>query len=973
MRSVYFATAFLLAVATCTWAQAPSRITEQEKELLTYPYSDPNPVAINTKTAKIYPYTLFEGYSKTPVKQKWKVVKLENDYIEVYVLPEVGGKIWGAIEKSTGKEFIYRNEVIKFRNIAMRGPWTSGGVEFNFGIIGHHPSTSSPVDYTIRTNSDGSVSCVVGNLDLPSRTNWRVEIRLPKDKAYVETHASWNNPTPLHQSYYNWMTAAAVVSDDLEFYYPGNLALEHDGSPTLWPVDQEGRKISRYRNNAFGSHKSIHTVGEYNDFMAGYYRQSKFGFGHWALYDEMPGHKLWLWALSRNGGIWEDLLTDTDGQYMEFQAGRMFNQYAPSSSLKSVITQVPFAPGATDRWSERWFPIKDIGGVTDVSPYGILHVTRENGNLHVAINALAFADGAVEVTSNGKTIYSENKSFKPMDVFQADVPLDEKATFEVSVKGLDLKYEGVTVNKLKRPFLATPAPKELTADALYREGVQHKEFREYAKALKVFRQCLQNDSLHFGALTGLAEQHYRSGMYDSTLKEVNTVLRHDTYHPKANYLAGITYKAKGDLVNALESFGWAARSMEFRSTAYAQMASIKIRQHDYPLAKHYAQQSLDYNKYNSNALHALAVVFRQTNDKTASTQILDEITGFDALDHFAQYEKSLITQSAGDYKAFTTLIRNEFPYQTFLEIALEYLSFGQKDDAIAVLSKAPQQPLINIWLAFLKNDPGLLNDVAAASPAFIFPYRTESVMPLEWAVAQNTSWKFKYFLGLNYYALQREDEAVRMFQGCGDQPDYAPFYLTRTKLVKDKTQVANDLLTANKISPQEWRTWAYLIEHYEKTADYERQLSFAQKASAKFKDSYTLEFEYAKALVNNKRYKESIAVLNNLTVLPFEGSGEGQAVYEQATLLRALELIQSKKYKEALKEIEASRLWPENLGEGKPYDVDNRIQDYLAAYCQHKLGKTTGAAPQIDEVTLQSLKKEKGNRYAEILNMIEKL
>jgi len=65
MRSVYFATAFLLAVATCTWAQAPSRITEQEKELLTYPYSDPNPVAINTKTAKIYPYTLFEGYSKT--------------------------------------------------------------------------------------------------------------------------------------------------------------------------------------------------------------------------------------------------------------------------------------------------------------------------------------------------------------------------------------------------------------------------------------------------------------------------------------------------------------------------------------------------------------------------------------------------------------------------------------------------------------------------------------------------------------------------------------------------------------------------------------------------------------------------------------------------------------------------------------------------------------------------------------------
>src|SRR5262249_17759228 len=122
------------------FGQSPSKITEEERELITYPYNDPNPVTIHNKTVKIYPYMLFEGYSKTGTKQKWKVIKLENDYIEVYVLPQIGGKIWGAIEKSTGKEFIYRNEVIKFRNIAIRGPWTSGGVEFNFGIIGHHPS-----------------------------------------------------------------------------------------------------------------------------------------------------------------------------------------------------------------------------------------------------------------------------------------------------------------------------------------------------------------------------------------------------------------------------------------------------------------------------------------------------------------------------------------------------------------------------------------------------------------------------------------------------------------------------------------------------------------------------------------------------------------------------------------------------------------------------------------------------------------
>ena len=120
-------------------------ITEEIRQLDTYGFGTPNPVPILTENPKIFPYFKFEGYSHTSQKKGWKVVKLENDYIEVYVLPEIGGKVWGAIEKSTGNEFLYRNEVVKFRNIAMRGPWTSGGIEFNFGIIGHHPSVQQPL------------------------------------------------------------------------------------------------------------------------------------------------------------------------------------------------------------------------------------------------------------------------------------------------------------------------------------------------------------------------------------------------------------------------------------------------------------------------------------------------------------------------------------------------------------------------------------------------------------------------------------------------------------------------------------------------------------------------------------------------------------------------------------------------------------------------------------------------------------
>ncbi|NIP81645.1 MAG: DUF5107 domain-containing protein, partial [Gemmatimonadetes bacterium] len=151
-------------------------------------------------------------------------------------------------------------------------------------------------------------------------------------RAYFETRVLWYNPTPLEQPYYNWMTAAAFARDDLEMAIPGNAYLQHSGTERPWPVDEAGRYLPLYRNNTFGGHKSYHVVGELNDFFGGYYHDDDYGFGHWARYEDMPGQKLWLWALSREGGVWEDLLTDTDGQYVEFQAGRLFVQYSPDGS-----------------------------------------------------------------------------------------------------------------------------------------------------------------------------------------------------------------------------------------------------------------------------------------------------------------------------------------------------------------------------------------------------------------------------------------------------------------------------------------------------------------------------------------------------------------------------------------------------------------------------------------------------------------
>src|SRR4030066_1956451 len=145
-------------------------VKEEKVTFKTYPFSAPDPVPL---IGPIYPYFRFHGYSLEGRPLDWRMVRLENPYVKVLVAPEIGGKVWGAVEKSTNKEFIYWNPVVKFREIAMRGPWTSGGIEFNFGIIGHAPTTATPVDYVTQENADGSVSCIVGAIDLPSRTVWR--------------------------------------------------------------------------------------------------------------------------------------------------------------------------------------------------------------------------------------------------------------------------------------------------------------------------------------------------------------------------------------------------------------------------------------------------------------------------------------------------------------------------------------------------------------------------------------------------------------------------------------------------------------------------------------------------------------------------------------------------------------------------------------------------------------------------------
>ena len=937
-------------------------ISEKNEVFKTYPFGDPDPVPIFARSsiwgagARLYPYYFFNKFSGTGADQEWPVVRLENPYISVAVLPKVGGKVWGATDKTTGKEFLYTNHVLKFREIALRGPWTSGGIEFNFGIVGHSPATATPVDYVLRRDPDGSVSCVVGAMDLPSRTRWSVTIRLPKDKGYFETNGAWYNPTPFSQSYYYWSCGAIHTADDLRYIFPGHFQIGHNYDVPLepWPVDSLGRDVSYYRNNNFGGSKSYFTVGQREDFYGAWYEKSDVGFGHWALYDDMPGRKVWIWELSRAGEIWVDLLTDKDGQYTEPQAGRLLNQ-----SDHEFLTS-----GAADRWRELWFPYRGIGPMAKSSPLGVLNVAAGANALSVGLYPLQAVDEDLVVSAGGKEVHRERIKAAPAQPFKKDLPLSLAGqSFTVNV-GPTLVYRSDPKDTdLERPLRFRPVD-ESTSEGLYLSGVRNEKARYFDIALEKYAACLKKEPAHLNALTRTAELHFRRGEYEKALPFAAKALEYDMYNPAANYTYGVIALRLGKPVDAKETLGWAARSQEYRVAAFTRLAEIALGEGRYDLACDYAQRSIDAGKYNSGGYEILAAAHRKAGRPEAARAVLAQLLDLDPLDHLGRFERYLLDKSPKSLDEFKSMIRNEMPQESYIEMALAYMRWSLDDDAAAALENAPAHPTVYAMLSSLsmKNAPDkakdYLNKALALSPQLVFPFREEEIPLYQWAMAQRPDdWKPRYYLGLILWSKGRIDEAKMLFDKC-DAADFAPLFLSRAMLYRaaDPARAAADYEKAVKIDEKTWRNWHALIEFRMAGRQFDKALDSATQAAGLFPAEVPIKVDLVKAQMAVRRFADAAAVLDTIEALPFEGAGEIQGLFSQTQIQLGLEAGNKGDWAGAARSLEHSKEYPEKLGTGKPFDPDERAPDYLLGLIYAKLGQKDKSASAFKAVVDYTLK-----------------
>ena len=955
MKKVFLIISLVATAMVNSHAQEGAVIKEYNKSFTTYPFSDPNPIPVNSN---IYPYFRYDGFTDKPVQKEWKVVELENKYLKLMITPEIGGKIWSAIEKSTGKSLIYYNHVIKFRDIAMRGPWTSGGIEPNYGIIGHTPNTVTPVDYLTRKNDDGSVSCIIKVLDLLTRTSWTMEINLPADKTYFTTKSFWYNSNMVAEPYYHWMNTGIKVDGNLEYIFPGTGFLGHQGEHGDWPVNkQNGKNVSWYKNNDFGGYKSYHVFGKYTDFFGAYWHDDNFGMARYGGHEDKAGKKIWIWGLSQQGMIWEKLLTDTDGQYSEIQSGRLFNQTAEKSTF-TPFKHKSFVPGATDTWTEYWYPVLNTKGFVEANNYGALNVKYENGWLKVYFNPVQKLDETLEVKQGDKVVYSKKVELRPLKTFIDSVKMTASpGNLVITLGGDKLIYKSdPDAYNLSRPL---DMPKDFnwnSAYGLYVQGQELADGKMYPQAEIKLKAALDKDPDFLPALVKMAELKYRNMNYQEALQLAKKALSINTYDGAANYYYGVINAQLGNTIDAKDGFDIADLSMDYRSAACNGLARLYLKEKNWDKANHFAAKAHDFNRLDVAALQTEAIVYRYKNKKADAENVLDTILSFDPLNHFAQFEKYLLHPSEENKNRFNSMIRDELPVETYLELAMSYYNTGCYDECEKILQLAPQNALVEYWLAFLQDKRGKpfstgLDKANSASPAFVFPFRSEDEGVLLWAKNQSTNWKPKYYLALLYRDRSRMDESRKLFAECGNEPQFAPFYAARAATAMGATELT-DLKKAVSLEPAEWRYTKLLCEYYLAHQQVQDALNLIQPFYRSHPDNYIIGILNAKVLLLDKRYKECADLLANINILPFEGATIGRELYHQAQLMLAVDNMAAKKYAPALAYIDAAKKWPLNLGAGKPYDVntDERLEDWMTYSCYVKTGKNKEASALLHKI-----------------------
>ena len=941
----------------------------------------------------VYPYPVIESISDKKTDKDWKAVWLENEYIKVMILPELGGRIQMAYDKIKQRHFVYYNHVIKPALVGLVGPWISGGIEFNWPQH-HRPSTYMPVDSTIVENEDGSVTVWVNEMERMFHQKGMAGFTLRPGCAYLEIQGRVSNRTPLPQTFLWWANPAVEVNDAYQSVFPPdvNAVFDHGkravssfpiATGTYYKMDYSaGVDISNYKNIFVPT--SYMAVNSKYDFEGGYENDTHGGMLHVARHQFSPGKKQWTWGNGDFGRAWDRNLTDEVNKddsllkpgfrpYIELMAG-VYTENQPDFTWLMPYEEKQFV--------QYFMPYREVGIVKQASKDFVVNI-EEIADGQAQFKILATSKKTVRIVLDGEdgiAYYNKIVTLGPEDVLVETVKTGKEhlADLRLTIDRAEGQRKCPLLCWFAEPDEIRPIPDAAeaalspqdtkTIDQLYLSGLHLEQYRHATwSALDYYEEALRRDPLDYRCNMQMGLWYLRRARFDKAESYLQTAVKvqkkrnPNPYDGEPLFYLGVVNKYLGKSQAAYDFFWKSTWNKAWADAGFYEAACISMADERWEDALDELERALISNSHNHQARALKATVLRKLGRKDQALTWIQESYRIDHFNYLCMVEEHLLSNNDEPLNRMVKLMHGNI--YNYHEIALDYMHAGLDKEAVLVLQTAishhvEESPLTYYYLAYLSSITKSIEfwvKATQVSSDYCFPNRLEDafiLQKLEFPPIVKDA-RAPYYLGCLYYDKRQYDLAIKNWEKSAKLDPSFPSVWRNLALARFNKQNKQDealeyMERAFHLDENDARTLMELDQLYKRLhKSHQERLDFLLQYPELIQRRDDLVLEEVTLLNQLGRYEEAKEIIDNRTFHPWEG-GEGKvsSQYQICRLEIAKQLLQKDANdRRARQLLEECLTFPPHLGEGKLYGAqDNDFLYFLGRYEEGTAGPTEPSA-----------------------------
>ncbi|MCD7937896.1 MAG: DUF5107 domain-containing protein [Tannerellaceae bacterium] len=927
----------------------------------------------------VYPYPVVEKIFDEKKDKKYRALFLENIYLKIMILPELGGRVQMAYDKVKKRHFVYYNQVIKPALVGLTGPWISGGIEFNWPQH-HRPSTYLPTDSLIEENPDGSKTVWCNEVERMFRTKGMQGFTLHPDKAYLEIKVKVYNRTPFPQTFLWWANPAVVVNDTYKSVFPPDVHAVFDHGKRAvsgFPIAtgeyykqdySAGVDISKYKNIPVPT--SYMAIKSNYDFVGGYDDGVEAGLLHVADHHISPGKKQWTWGNGDFGVAWDRNLTDEDGPYIELMTGVYTDNQPDFSWLQ---------PYEEKSWVQYFMPYTEVGYVKNATKDLIVGLHPDGEHVEVIVYATGRYSGLQVVLKkqDGQIVSEITTDMDPAHPFRTSisVPGVKEHDLLLEVYGADgkrmISYKGEKeeIKPVPDPAKAALDPEEIASmEQLFLTGLHLEQYRHATyNPLDYYREGLVREPKDIRCNNAMGLLLMRRGKFAGAQpyfqKAIDTLTERspNPYDGEPFYNLGWSLKMQGHYEEAYSAFYKSTWNAAWKDPGFYALAQIAAIRQEWELALEHVEASLVRNWHNHKARQLKASLLRKLDRTAEALAWIEASLEIDKFNMGCYFEKYLLTHAQADLQVMNELMRGWV--HGYIEYSLDYAGAGLYEEARLFLSQCIKEeasvyPIVYYALGYYASCNGepekavtYYRKASAQSPDKCFPNRIEEVLILQDALRVNPedarAW---YYLGNFWYASRQYEDAVACWERSARIDRTYPTVLRNLALAyynkfNEKSKALACMEEAFALDTTDARLLMELDQLYKKMHTGHRQrLAFLEAHLPLVEQRDDLFIERITLYNQLGEYETAKELAGQRTFHPWEG-GEGK-ITGQYVLCRvelAKKAIAEKRYEDALALLKETDFYPLNLGEGKLANAEENEVDYYKGIAYAGLGDTVTA------------------------------